>query len=100
MALESARCEFWNVSRQANACLKTSAHQEGSRTLSTHPFRYHRAETFQGAFSLLSELGDDAKILAGGQSLIPLMKLRFARPGALVDLSFVSGLSYIEQREN
>jgi carbon-monoxide dehydrogenase medium subunit len=46
---------------------------------------------------MLSQLGDDAKLLAGGQSLIPLMKLRFANPRHLVDLNFVSGTSYIKE---
>ena len=45
---------------------------------------------------MLSEFGDDAKLLAGGQSLIPLMKLRFANPSHLVDLNFISGTSYIK----
>jgi carbon-monoxide dehydrogenase medium subunit len=47
---------------------------------------------------MLSQLGDDAKLLAGGQSLIPLMKLRFANPGHLVDLNFISGTSYIKEK--
>ena len=46
---------------------------------------------------MLSQLGDDAKLLAGGQSLIPLMKLRFANPTHLVDLNFIAGTSYIKQ---
>jgi len=46
---------------------------------------------------MLAQLGEDAKLLAGGQSLIPLMKLRFANPGHLVDLSFTSGTSYIKR---
>jgi carbon-monoxide dehydrogenase medium subunit len=46
---------------------------------------------------MLAQLGDDAKLLAGGQSLIPLMKLRFANPGHLVDLNFVAGTSYIKE---
>lgn len=46
---------------------------------------------------MLAQLGDDAKLLAGGQSLIPLMKLRFANPGHLVDLNFMSGTSYIKR---
>jgi len=46
---------------------------------------------------MLSQLGDDAKLLAGGQSLIPLMKLRFANPQHLVDLNFISGTSYIKE---
>lgn len=58
-------------------------------------FAYHRAGTYQEAISLLSELGEDAKLLAGGQSLIPLMKLRLSTPGHLVDLNHVPGTSYI-----
>lgn len=46
---------------------------------------------------MLSQLDDDAKLLAGGQSLIPLMKLRFANPTHLVDLNFISGTSYIKE---
>jgi carbon-monoxide dehydrogenase medium subunit len=46
---------------------------------------------------MLSQLGEDAKLLAGGQSLIPLMKLRFANPKHLVDLNFVPGTSYIKE---
>jgi len=58
-------------------------------------FHYHRASSLEQAVALLSELGEDAKLLAGGQSLIPLMKLRFANPAHLVDLNFISGSSYI-----
>lgn len=47
---------------------------------------------------MLSQLGDEAKLLAGGQSLIPLMKLRFANPSHLVDLNFVPGTSYITEQ--
>lgn len=47
---------------------------------------------------MLSEIGDDAKLLAGGQSLIPLMKLRYANPGHLVDLNFISGTSYVREQ--
>lgn len=46
---------------------------------------------------MLSQLGEEAKLLAGGQSLIPLMKLRFANPGHLVDLNFVPATSYIKE---
>ena len=46
---------------------------------------------------MLAEFGDDAKLLAGGQSLIPLMKLRYANPSHLVDLNFVAGTSYIRE---
>ena len=64
--------------------------------MSPYPFHYHRAHTLAEASKLLSQLGEEAKFLAGGQSLIPLMKLRLARPTALVDLNFVPGLSAIE----
>ncbi len=46
---------------------------------------------------MLTELGDEAKLLAGGQSLIPLMKLRFANPQHLVDLNFIPGTAYIKE---
>src|SRR5579863_8866414 len=59
-------------------------------------FHYHRAGSLKEAANMLSLLGDDAKLLAGGQSLIPLMKLRFANPAHLVDLNFISGTSYIK----
>lgn len=58
-------------------------------------FAYHRARSYPEAISLLSELGEDAKFLAGGQSLIPLMKLRLSAPGHLVDLNFIPETSYI-----
>ena len=47
---------------------------------------------------MLSQLGDEAKLLAGGQSLIPLMKLRFANPRHLIDLNFISGTGYIKEQ--
>ncbi len=61
------------------------------------PFHYYRAASLKEAATLLSQLGDDAKPLAGGQSLIPLMKLRFANPSHLVDLNFVPGAAYIKE---
>ena len=47
---------------------------------------------------MLAQIGDEAKLLAGGQSLIPLMKLRFANPRHLVDLNFIPGISYIKEQ--
>src|SRR5580692_1103481 len=58
-------------------------------------FAYHRANTYPEAISLLSELGEEAKFLAGGQSLIPLMKLRLSTPAHLVDLNFIPETSYM-----
>src|SRR5258708_7271396 len=62
-------------------------------------FTYHRAGSLKEAVTVLSQLGEGAKLLAGGQSLIPLMKLRFANPVHLVDLNFISGTSYVREQE-
>ncbi len=64
-----------------------------------HPFSYHRAGTLLEASKLLQQLGEEARLIAGGQSLIPLMKMRMARPRALVDINFISGLSDIRSRD-
>ncbi len=61
------------------------------------PFHYHRADSLQGAISLLAELGDSARALAGGQTLLVWMKLRFDEPQHLVDLGRIPGLSDIRQ---
>ena len=55
-------------------------------------FEYHRPATLGEALDVLGSLGDEAKVLAGGQSLIPMMKLRFASPGHLVDINRLEGL--------
>jgi aerobic carbon-monoxide dehydrogenase medium subunit len=57
-------------------------------------FRYEAPRSLAEAISLLHEGGDDAKVLAGGQSLVPLMKLRFAAPALVVDINNVPGLGY------
>lgn len=59
-------------------------------------FRYEAPQTIEEAIQLLSEGGGDAKILAGGQSLIPLLKLRFASPRLLVDINEIPGLDRLE----
>ena len=50
-------------------------------------FDYHRAESVDDAVRMLADSGEDAKLLAGGHSLVPLMKLRLATPTLLVDIS-------------
>jgi len=57
-------------------------------------FRYEAPHSLDEAISLLHNGGDDAKVLAGGQSLVPLMKLRFASPELVVDINNIPGLSY------
>ncbi|HYL85366.1 MAG TPA: xanthine dehydrogenase family protein subunit M [Candidatus Angelobacter sp.] len=60
------------------------------------PFSYHRAASLAEAVKLLQELGEDARLLAGGQSLIPLMKMRMTRPSALIDINFIPALNEIQ----
>lgn len=60
-------------------------------------FEYFRPKTISEAVALLQQHGDEAKILSGGQSLIPMMKLRLARPGYLIDINRISGLAYIKE---
>jgi carbon-monoxide dehydrogenase medium subunit len=63
-------------------------------------FDYHAPGTIKEALQLLGKHKDDAKLLAGGHSLIPMMKLRLAQPKHLIDLGKVPGLSGIKQDGN
>ncbi len=63
-------------------------------------FDYHRPKTMQDAIALLVKYKDDAKLLAGGQSLVSMLKLRLANPTCLVDLAGLAGLSYIREEGN
>ena len=63
------------------------------------PFEYHAPDSVEEAISLLAEHGYDAKPLAGGQSLIPAMNFRLARPAVLVDLNRIAELSFIQEAE-
>ncbi len=60
-------------------------------------FDYHVANTVDEAIALLGQYGDEAKLLAGGHSLLPTMKMRLAQPGHLIDLGRIDGLSYIRE---
>ncbi len=59
------------------------------------PFTYHRASSAKEAVDMLAAAGDDGSVLAGGQSLVPLMNFRVAQPAHLVDINFVDELDYI-----
>jgi aerobic carbon-monoxide dehydrogenase medium subunit len=63
------------------------------------PFEYHRAQTVSEALGVLAELGEDARILAGGQSLVPLMNFRLAQPEHILDINPIEELAYV-RREN
>lgn len=58
-------------------------------------FEYHQPGDIPAAVALLSELGDDARIIAGGHSLVPMMKLRLAQPEHLIDLRAIDDLNYV-----
>src|SRR3954469_4018224 len=59
------------------------------------PFTYHRATSAREAVDMLAAAGDEGSVLAGGQSLVPLMNFRVAQPAHLVDINFVDELDYI-----
>ena len=63
------------------------------------PFEYHAPPTLAEAISLLARYGEDAKVLAGSQSLVPLMKLRLAQPAHLVDLRKIEGLTGVREAQ-
>ncbi len=60
-------------------------------------FEYHRPNSVEEVLALLGQFGDDGKVLAGGHSLVPMMKLRLAEPAHLIDISRVDDLSGIRQ---
>ena len=62
-------------------------------------FDYERAGTIEEALAILGEHGDEAKVLAGGHSLLPLMKLRLAQPSLLVDIGRIADLRFIREEE-
>jgi carbon-monoxide dehydrogenase medium subunit len=62
-------------------------------------FEYHAPTSIAEALELLARLGEDAKILSGGQSLIPLMKLRLAAPRHLIDINGIPGLAYVREAD-
>jgi 2-furoyl-CoA dehydrogenase FAD binding subunit len=62
------------------------------------PFDYVRPDTVEEAIALLTEYGDDARILAGGQSLVPMLNLRLVEASVLIDISRIAALDAIEDR--
>ncbi len=63
------------------------------------PFAYAAAESLEEVLALLGEAGDDAKLLAGGQSLLPLLAYRLARPSHVIDIGAVPALDAIDERD-
>jgi len=61
-------------------------------------FEYERATSVEGAIASLQRLGSESRIIAGGHSLLPMMKLRLANPGHLIDINDLSELSFIREQ--
>ena len=64
------------------------------------PFRYFAPATLDEALALVAEYGDEAKVLAGGQSLIPTMNFRLAQPGVLIDLNNITELFFVQPNDD
>ena len=63
------------------------------------PFKYERATSVEGAIAALERVGAEARIIAGGHSLLPMMKLRLANPAHLVDINDIAELAYIREQD-
>src|SRR5262245_4640526 len=72
---------------------------KGAVSMIPAPFDYHAPTTLSEAIALLQQHGDQAKVLSGGQSLLPLLKLRMGAAGHLVDIGRIPGLDYIKEED-
>ncbi len=63
------------------------------------PFEYERATSVEGAIAALERHGPEARLIAGGHSLLPMMKLRLATPERLIDINEIDGLEYVREQE-
>ena len=98
ISLESLRVAL----QKAGLSLKTARTrliQKGTTTMIPAAFEYHAPSSISEATALLAKLGEDAKVLSGGQSLIPLMKLRLAGPRHLVDINGIPDLAYVREAD-
>ena len=71
-----------------------------AQPMKPRPFDYVRADTVDEAIALLAEYGDDARVLAGGQSLVPMLNLRIVEAAALIDISRIAALDVIHDHGN
>ena len=71
--------------------------EKGARVQTPGPFEYERATSVEGAIASLQKHGPEARVIAGGHSLLPMMKLRLANPEYLVDINDLDELSYIRE---
>src|SRR5690348_8203476 len=83
----------------ASSTAKREPHKHKEETMIPTSFDYVAAKSLDEALSLLGKHKDDAKLLAGGHSLVPAMKLRLAQPKVLIDISRIKDLSYIREEK-
>lgn len=98
ISLESVRVAL----RKAGISLRTVRTrliQKGTTTMIPAAFEYHAPSSISEATALLAKLGEDAKVLSGGHSLIPLMKLRLASPRHIIDINGIPGLAGIREAD-
>ncbi len=98
ISLESLRLALGKAGLRLHT-VRTRSTQKGTTTMIPAAFEYHAPSSIGEATRLLATLGEEAKVLSGGQSLIPLMKLRLAGPPHLVDINGIPGLSYIREAD-
>jgi carbon-monoxide dehydrogenase medium subunit len=80
--------------------IKSNKQKRGKSMSVPAAFDYHPAQSVAEAIALLQQYGDEAKILAGGHSLIPAMKLRLAQPEHLIDIGKITSLAYINEEQD
>jgi carbon-monoxide dehydrogenase medium subunit len=98
ISLESVRVAL----RKTGISLRTARTrlmQKGTTTMIPAAFEYHAPSSISEATALLTKLGEDAKVLSGGHSLIPLMKLRLAAPRHIIDINGIPGLAGIREAD-
>ena len=86
--------------RRARRAGRRGRDRTGGRHVKPAPFTYHRPTGVEEAARLLADLGEDAKVIAGGQSLVPLMNFRLAAPDHLVDVNRLGGLDHLQVGED
>ena len=80
--------------------MMTATRRTAAQAMKPRPFDYARPETVDEAMALLAEYGDDARVLAGGQSLVPMLNLRLIDAGVLIDISRLAALGAIRDLGN
>src|SRR5580700_9106627 len=86
----------WSCRRRRGASTPSlPAASNEAKKMKPRPFDYARPDTVEEVLALLAEYGDDARILAGGQSLVPMLNLRLIEPVVLIDISRIAALDVI-----